>query len=131
VYFLTCLLACTTKLSIDDGFSLDPSKNRSLIGGEYLAKLVPGTLPSVVLTQLALTGRVKVFQSTVNAQSAKKLNQLVANKRDRTFVKVCANSDGKVLVSHDFDDFPAPKRKVIGKIFGLDIVEAVHCAPKL
>ena len=62
VEFLQCLLGCTTKLAIDEGFSLDEALNRSLIGGEYLAKIVPGTLPSAVLTQLALTGRVTTFK---------------------------------------------------------------------
>jgi hypothetical protein len=131
IEFLHCLLGCTTKLAIDEGFSLDPAQNRSLIGGEYLAKIVPGTLPSAVLTQLALTGRVTTFKSSVNAQAAKKLNQMVANRRDRTFIKVCANSVGRIFVSHDFDDFPPQKRKELGKIFALEVLEAVHCRVRL
>lgn len=131
IEFLQCLLKCTTKLAIDEGFSLDPALNRSFICDEYLTKIVPGTFPSAVLTQLALTGRVTTFKSSVSLQSAKKLNQMVSNRRDRTFVKVCANSAGRVLVSHDFADFPPPKRKELGKIFALEVLEAVHCQLRL
>jgi hypothetical protein len=131
VSFLQDLLACTAKLAVDDGFSLDAAKNRSLICAEYLAKLVPGSLPSAVLIQLALTGRIVTVPMVVAPQSSKKLNQLVANRRDRTFVKVCANSNGKVLVTHDFDDFPASTRTQINKLFSINLLEAVHCQAQL
>jgi hypothetical protein len=121
------LLASTTKLAIDEGFSVESAANKSLIGAEYLEKLVPGTLPSQVLIALANTGRVTTFKSSLQPQLAKKLNQLVANKRDRTFVKVCVNSVGKVLVSHDYEDFPVSKRGTISRSFGISIVDALSC----
>jgi hypothetical protein len=114
-------------LAIDEGFSIDSSKNRSLIGSEYLEKLVPGTLPFQALIQLAQMGRISVFKSSLNAQTAKKLNQLVANKRDRTFIKVCTNSSGRLFVSHDFDDFPKQKRELLEKILAIEIMESAEC----
>jgi hypothetical protein len=130
--FLIRLLNCpATKLAIDVGFSTDPSINTSLIGGEYLAKLVPGTLPSSVLQQLALTGRIAITAKSVNPQNSNKLNQLVSNKRDRTFIKVCANSAGGVLVSHDFLDFSKKVRKNLEKIFNIQITDAETCAPQV
>jgi len=130
VDLLRRLLACpTTKLAIDEGFSTDQAANTSLIGGEYLAKIVPGSLPSVVLQQLALTGRIAITARSISAQNSNKLNQLVANKRDRTFVKVCANSKGGILVSHDFLDFPKATRKSLEKIFEIGIKDAKTCAP--
>jgi len=129
--FITDLLASTTHLAIDDGFHPDAAKNRSLIGGEYLEKLVPGTFPSQVLIQMALAGRISIFADSVDAQAAKKLNQLVANKRDRTFVKVCSNSSGRLFVSHDFDDFPKKKRKALGELFNIEIEESNVCGCRL
>jgi hypothetical protein len=126
--FVSALLGCAANLAIDEGFDLNPAKNRSLIGAEYLTKLVPGTLPSYVVTQLALSGRISVYKCSVCVQHTKKLNQLVSNKRDRSFVKVCANSTGKVMVSHDFKDFSDKKRKDLGNLFTIQIVEASDCA---
>ncbi|MBW8723233.1 MAG: hypothetical protein JF626_15675 [Polaromonas sp.] len=131
VEFVTALLASLTNIAIDEGFDIDPAKNRSLIGSEYLSKLVPGTLPSSLISHLALTGRISIYKSSVNAQLAKKLNQLVTNKRDRTFVKVCSNSSGKVMVSHDFRDFSASKRKTLNNIFSIAILEADACTSQL
>jgi len=51
----------------------------------------------------------------------------VASRRDRTFVKVCANSIGRTLVSHDFVDFTDPKRRELGQLFGIAILEAHTC----
>jgi hypothetical protein len=131
VLFLTTLLAATTKLALDDGFALDLATNRSLIGAEYLQKLVPGSLASSVVATMALHQRVAIHSSTLPAQDSRKLNQMVANRRDRTFIKVCANSAGKALVSHDFLDFPRAKRKDLSKCFGIEMFEACTAVPLL
>ena len=131
VALLTNLLKGSASLAIDPGFSVVSAQNRSLIGGEYLEKLVPGSLPNAVIAHLASSGRIMECTTTVASQLSKKLNQLIANRRDRTFVRVCTNSAGKTLVSHDFEDFTLPKRKAIGKLFGITIVEAEGCAGKI
>jgi len=119
--FIKSLLASSANLAVDGGFDITPARNRSLIGAEYLEKLVPGTLPSAMLIQMALMGRISVFSVSVAPQLARKLNQLVANRRDRTFVKVCSNSVGRLFVSHDFDDFPQKKRGDLSNLFGISI----------
>ena len=124
VHFLSLLVASTTTLAIDDGFNVDPAKNTSLIGGEYLQKFVPGSLAHAVVTTLALNARIAITPTKLSAGVNKKLNQMVANRRDRTFVKVCANSQGKALVTHDFQDFSNKKRRDLGVIFSIAIMEA-------
>lgn len=132
VLFLTALLAAAaTKLAIDDGFNLDPAINKSLIGAEYLQKLVPGSLASSVVAALALQQRIAIHSSSLSVQHNKKLNQMVSNRRDRTFIKVCTNSVGKSLVSHDFLDFPKAKRKDLSKHFGIGMFEACTAKPLL
>ena len=132
VLFLTALLAAAaTKLAIDDGFDLDPANNKSLIGAEYLQKLVPGSLASSVVAALARQERISIHSRALPIQHSKKLDQMVRNRRDRTFIKVCANSEGKSLVSHDFLDFPKAKRKEISKHFGIDMFEACTARPIL
>src|SRR5262245_6125258 len=81
IEFLNSLVKSVASLAIDSGFSSDPAKNRSLIGGEYLAKLVPGSLPAYAVAHLALSGRVAVVASKLSPQLSRKLNQLIANRR--------------------------------------------------
>ncbi|WP_156957947.1 hypothetical protein [Paracidovorax oryzae] len=131
IEFINALLNSATMLAMDEGFSVDPGQNRSLIGAEYLAKLVPGSISSVAIIQLALSGRVVVVESRILPQLSKKLNQMVANRRDRTFVKVAANSNGAHLVSHDYVDFAQAKRKNIHKTFGVSMIDASACKIKL
>ncbi|WP_157214586.1 hypothetical protein [Polaromonas sp. CF318] len=121
------LLSCTTNLAIDEGFSLDSALNKSLIGSEYLNKIVPGSLPSALLTSLALGGRISMFKTKLTPQLSKKLNQMVAKPRDRTFIKVSANSVGRTLVSHDFEDFSPAKRRDLSDSFGITVLEAGPC----
>lgn len=131
IAFLTAMLAASAKLAIDSGFHIDPAKNTSLIGGEYLQKLVPGSLAFSVITALALSSRIAITSANLPVQHNKKLVRAVANRRDRTFIKVCFNSNGKAFVSHDFADFPAAKRKDIRKDFGIQIIEAGPAVPLL
>lgn len=121
------MLASTTNLAIDSGFSVDPAKNTSLIGAEYLSKLVPGTLPHMLVAHLAGSGRVTIVSGKMSSQDSKKLNQMIANRRDRTFVKVAASSSSCCLVSHDFLDFSKAKRKTIRGTFGVEMIEACTC----
>lgn len=131
VDFVNSLLGSIAKLAIDPGFSTDPALNASLIGGEYLAKLVPGSLPHYAVAHLALNGRISICAKSLAPQQAQKLNQMVANRRDRTFVKVAANSQSLHFVSHDYTDFGVKKRKAIRADFGVEMTDACACAPLL
>lgn len=95
----------TTSLCIDEGFDADATKNRSLLAHEYYANLNFGTIAFAVIAYLAASGRVKQVSRVIPPRLARKVRQLINNRRDRTFVHVTHNSIERVLASHDFQDF--------------------------
>lgn len=125
--FLTLLLDHTATLCVDEGFSPKSEKNRSTIGGEYLDKLIPGSVGFAVIVRLVQELRVKQVKRRPRRSDCKKIDQMIRNKRDRTFVGVACNSTERVLVSHDFVDFQARKRKAIKKALSVSIIEACDC----
>jgi hypothetical protein len=124
VELLDQLLEADTKLGIDEGFDIDPQKNLSLIGQEYLEKLTPTSLAYLILAHLAQTERVTFIPRSFGAHTRKAVNQILKNKRDRTFVLVAGETENRVLCSHDFKDFGKRKRKDIKTKLGVAIVDA-------
>ncbi|MFA5041463.1 MAG: hypothetical protein WC464_07515 [Bdellovibrionales bacterium] len=127
VQFLQQLSRASTLLSMDEGFCLDTSKNKSRIGHEYLERLVFGGAGYAILTHLALTGRIDaVCCKSIPLAIKRKLNQIVSNVRDRTFLLVTCGAKEKFLVSHDFRDFSVRKRTLIKKQFAVDVKTAAE-----
>ena len=124
VKLLDLLLESDTHLGIDEGFDLDPGRNRSLIGHEYLEKLTPMSAAFRLLAHLAQSGRMKFVSRSVDASTRRKINQMLRNKRDRTFLLVASKTDDRVLCSHDFQDFAKAKRKSVRTTIGVSIIEA-------
>ena len=96
---LQTLLSTTCKIVIDIGFDMDESKNKSLIGAEYLKHLPPGSLPYAIVADLAQNGRISFVEKSTQPHISKKINQTLRNRRDRTFIIVCINSERKTLVT--------------------------------
>lgn len=124
--FLAKLLAGATFLCIDEGFDMDESKNRSVIGSEYFDKLRFVDAAFAIITALGGKGRILKLPKAVDPRAGKKIRQLVRNKTDRTFLKVSYNSQCRTFVSHDFEDLPAAKRVVIAREIGVASVNAVE-----
>jgi hypothetical protein len=122
--FISSLLASNSKLCVDEGFDMAPAKNRSLIGGEYLEKLVIGELGYIAVATLASKGRISFVSKSVPAAIGKKTNQMIPDKRDRTFVRVAYNSSSQYLVSHDYADLPQAVRDALEGEIAVHIVEA-------
>jgi hypothetical protein len=118
------LLEAATGLCIDDGFDLEPAKNRSTIGAEYLNNLRAGMLGYEVVVALAKAGRIKLISRNAPAATSQKINQLIRKPIDRAFLRVAFNSSSKILVSHDFEDFQAAKRAHIRQTLKIRIIEA-------
>ena len=127
------LLGCGTQLCVDPGFSTVPSKNRSLIGHEYIKHIRAPMLGYAVLTALGVAGRIVAKPNTLRSKEQRQARQrlLPANAGDRRFLTVAANSAERILVSHDYTDFTKTTRKEIKRIFDVSVVEAVDCHPKL
>lgn len=126
VRFVENLLACRALLCVDSGFSTKESSNRSLIGAEYLEKLRAGSLGYAALVQLATSGRVREVARMADGAARKQILQLIRKPRDRTFLSVAWNSSGRLLVSHDYEDFQEGKRKEIHKVIGVRMADAAE-----
>jgi hypothetical protein len=121
---MTALEAVPTVLRVDEGFDLDPARNRSLIVGEYLENLHIGMLAFAFVSTLASTGRIKEVPRSVSPAVGRQVNRIIAKPRDRTFLKVAINSQDRFLASHDFRDFSPRKRLEIEDIFEVRIKTA-------
>ena len=124
VEFVENLLESDTKLCIDEGFDLDETANRSLIGQEYLKHLVFGQVGAALLVSLAQSQRLSFVPCAVSGQARNLIDQAVKKPRDRTFVRVAVNSTENTLVTHDFEDFPVKIRKLFGKKIGVTLCTA-------
>lgn len=131
VALLQALLDSTALLCVDEGFACDPGANRSHIGSEYLNHLRAGSLALTVVTRLAQTNRIRQLARTAPPPTKKRVNQMIANRRDRIFLSVAFNSGERILASHDYTDFQVSKRGAIEKELGVHIIEARDCEPRL
>lgn len=128
---ITKMLANTTLVTVDDGFSLDESTNQSYIGLEFIKHLKSGSLGYNLIVQLALTSRINFVSNVIPNQTKNYIEQIIRNKKDRMFLRVTCNSIEKTLASHDFTDYQKRKRKTIKKNLGLDVVTADQINIKL
>jgi hypothetical protein len=114
--FLKAMHESKTNLCIDKPFdNLNEAKNQSIIGFEYIKHVRGNTYGYYVLASLAAAQRILVVGDSVAVGVAKKINQCIANRHDRIFLRVAVNSKSSEFASHDFDDFPPQKRQHIRK----------------
>ena len=125
------MLECTTLLCVDRGFDINPARNQSKIGAEYLDKLQPGSLGFALVVSLVAAFRLKQIDRLPPRDVSRAINQVIRNRRDRTFVGVSYNSTERMLVSHDYQDFQPAKRALIRQNLGVRVVDATTCLPEL
>jgi predicted nucleic acid-binding protein len=125
------LKTTTTKACVDEGYDQDPARNRSLIGAEYMQHLRQGSVGYALIQFLAVNGRIAVLSRHAPAQIKKQISQMIRNVRDRTFLGVAYNSQSRLLVSHDFQDFDIGKRARLRRDMGVQVVEAQDCCALL
>ena len=121
---LDCLLNCSTKIAVDEGFSLKHENNQSHIGYEYLDNLSFGSLAFSTISILATSKRISFLPKRAPQREHRIIIQSVRNTFDRVFLGVAYNSQEKILVSHDFIDFHTKKRDFFRNEIGVDIIEA-------
>ena len=61
----TLLEATKTRICVDDGFNLDESQNRSIIGKEYLDHLKPGMVGLGLVSVLAQSMRISFLRGVL------------------------------------------------------------------
>ena len=126
------IIAGNQVLCVDEGFSMEEARNRSLIGAEYLKHLRVGTPGYAMVAHLAQRKRIRsVPKRPTSSRAKRRIDQIIRNTSDRAFVGVAWHSAEHVLVSHDFTDFDQAKRDTIAREIGVEIVEAVECCRRL
>lgn len=124
---INTILISNTDLCVDEGFSEEEGRNKSLIGSEYIDNLYFGSLGFSLIVDLVQQNRIKPLKRRAPQKIARKINQILSNKKDRIFLNVAFNSVEKVFVSHDFADFQMPKRNKILSDFTIRVIEACDC----
>ena len=128
---LTILRQSTTYLCIDEGFDTNPARNASLIGGEYLEHFHHGSVPFAIITELAGAQRLLPVSKKVHPSIGRKINQILRDPRDRTFLKVSINSVNRFFCCHDFIDFSPAKRSSIKRDFDVNIKTEAETLPSM
>jgi hypothetical protein len=112
-------------LAIDEGLRLEEGQNKSKIWAEHYYKIPAScTLARYFLQEILSTGRIRETNPKVDLALAQKINQMIAKRSDRIFLRVALNSAEKLFVSHDFKDFSRQKRADIRKGVGVTVCEA-------
>jgi len=115
------LIDSSHKLCVDEGFSLDSSKNTSILGNEYLTFIRAGMLAYALLLIAAQGGRIKKIEKKVITFNKHRVKKYIRDKVDRVFLSVAIASESKTFVSNDFIDFNYNKRGFLGKQFGVNV----------
>ena len=103
----------------------DPGQSHSAIATEYLANLTAGSVGSVFVRAIVDGLRIADKPRRCGTRAIEqRINRLIKNPMDRTFVNVARSCLGRTLLSHDFQDFPDGKRVTIHKDVGVRIVTA-------
>ena len=111
VELISAMLGASTALCLDAVFVGDLAQPKSsLIEHEYMENLGAPSIGSEFLIRMASTGRIVRLPRTVEEDARQWINRQIGNPRDRTFIRVTVNSSERVLVSHDFQDFPTDVR---------------------
>ncbi|MBN8566896.1 MAG: hypothetical protein J0M25_09215 [Flavobacteriales bacterium] len=113
-----------TLCTVDDGFSLNETQNKSYIALEYIKHLQPGSLGFNLIVHLALNQRLDFVSNKIPNNVKKYTERIIRNKKDRYFIRVTYNSVEKTLASHDFTDYQIDKRKLIKRDLNISIVTA-------
>lgn len=129
--FVTRMAACDAKACIDADFSLEESRNKSLIVSEYLKHVRFGTPGWALLTTLALGQRVIVTGRCRENRVRRRITQLIRKPVDRVFLSVAAASTERVLASHDYEDMPEAKRATLRDECAVHVLSAAEAAARL
>jgi len=123
VKLLKRLLDVETKWCLDEGSRRREAWRGSRMYGEYVVRLVPGDLGLSVLTQLALTERVRLVPRPAR-QVREAIARNVHDPSDRVFAEVAFGSNGRTLVTHDDAAFTVATARWLRRQLSVDTVDA-------
>ncbi len=110
VDFIGYLSDSSELLCFDEGFVWHETYNKSHIAHEYMTHLRHGSMGYILVAKLAQSKRISVVPRLAPIKERKLITQTVTKQRDRIFLNVAFNSDNKILISNDYEDFQQTKR---------------------
>lgn len=118
------LLASDELIYVDQGFDVSEAANRSSIWSEYLKRLPQGMLGRVLITELAISHRIREHPNSVDHAIRKKIVKTVRKPMDGLYLKIASKTQDRLFISHDFEDFDIRKRKYFKKEIKVLVIEA-------
>jgi DNA-binding cell septation regulator SpoVG len=110
---------------LDIDFSINESDNRSPIGREYNEHLHIGDIGYTCIIKLLDEGRISFIPLNVKNQKVRKeISRLPVKQGDKKFISLAFNSEGKKMISEDFEDIKQPLRNELEKSIGVLIIQA-------
>jgi predicted nucleic acid-binding protein len=108
--FLLAILNSNLKICIDfqkaKGFNLQ----NSIIWNEYNNRITSQSFGKIFLQTILIKKRIFPVKRDVNQREKKISDRLIPKPVDRTFLRVAYNSESKIFISHDFEDFSLATR---------------------
>lgn len=101
--------------------------NNSYVLSEYFERLKPGMYGHTMLIELLQQNRVTPLNRTVVGNVMSKIKQWVHKVTDVAFARITYKSAEKILVSHDYEDFPRKARKFLRNELNIEVIEAAEC----
>lgn len=123
--FSECFTQSSFLLCIDEGFDIMESKNNSYIWYEYMKHLPTGSKGHTFLIELARQSRIIERPKEIkNVTVRKKITQSPIKKSDKIFLKIAFNSETKLLVTDEHEDFTIEIRNKFKKEAGVIILHS-------
>jgi hypothetical protein len=116
-------------ICVDDVFSIDESRNTSVIGHEYFTHIRHGTYAYYFLLDRLNNNKIKPIIKKNHVNVKRELSKMIKkgeikNRHDITFIIVAYGSEDKIFVSNDYEDFNKENRKYISKKFQVSIFDS-------
>ncbi len=124
IELINYLLTSSELLCLDHQPSREFKIENSIIWNEYTSRLTPGMLGHTFITRVLSQKRIKPVSRNVNQKARNSFRQNVKKPVDIVFLKVAFNSNSKILVSHDFEDFQIHKRELFNTQLNIQILVA-------
>ena len=123
IKLIAYLLNSNESICIDEAVDVD----KSLILHEYFDNLkTHGTTGRNFIEKLLRQKRFNPISRQTDPRIARIINQHMNRDKhvDKVFLKIAVKSTEKTIVSHDYEDFQAPKREYFRRNLDLDILDA-------
>jgi predicted nucleic acid-binding protein len=115
----------------DPGDIYPPESCSSLIVTEYWQHIGPANPIRALLVDLIVRERFVAASDHLRREHLEWLGRNIHDARDRSFVRVAANTDSRLLVTHDNRDYSTRVRRELGRKIQVLFVDAANAHRRL